>query len=100
MFQSLRGLTRLDATSKLAAMRLSEPDTKRWDVATQVRVVLAELQISGSELARRCGVGQRYMSRRITGEVEFTASEIRDVARALDVSVSRLFGEPCEVMAP
>ena len=71
-------------------MRLSEPDTKRWDVATQVRVVLAELQISGSELARRCGVGQRYMSRRITGEVRLNGKpvDISSVGKAVDRGIA------------
>ena len=66
-------------------------------IAERVRGAMAERRITGAELARRLEVTQPYMSRRLTGEVEFRYSDLERIAEALDVPLSRLL--PAEVTA-
>lgn len=68
-------------------------------VASRVRDAMAERGITGVELAKRLGVTQPYMSRRLTGAVEFRASELESVARALGVPLTRLLPEDGEAAA-
>jgi transcriptional regulator with XRE-family HTH domain len=51
---------------------------------------MAERRVSGAELARRLNVKQPYISRRLTGEVEFRLSDLQDIAAALGVPVTQL----------
>lgn len=41
----------------------------------------------------KLGLSQRAMSRRLTGEVEFSATELEKLASMLEVPVSSFFGE-------
>lgn len=49
--------------------------------------------ISQRELARRVGVDQKWVQRRLTGVIEFRPSDIEAVATALDVPLSRFLVE-------
>ena len=66
-------------------------------VAERIREVLAEREVSGAELARRLGVTQSYMARRLLGKYPFAVPELVRVAGILDVPVTRFL--PDEVAA-
>lgn len=59
--------------------------------AGEIRAELARQQMSGSELARRLGMTQPYLSRRLTGEVDFRIGELERIAEVLGVPVAQLF---------
>lgn len=59
--------------------------------------MLVRKQLSASELARRLGVSQPYISRRLTGETAINVDELDRIARALEVPVVALL--PREVTA-
>lgn len=61
------------------------------DVAAEVRAQLARAQYTGSRIARELGWTQRYMSRRLTGEVPFDVNDLAAIAEVLGVPVSSFF---------
>lgn len=63
-------------------------------VSRRVRVAMVERDISGSELARRVGMKQPYLSRRLNGTVEFRVGELKAIAIALDMPLADLLPEP------
>ena len=52
-----------------------------------------EREISGVQLARRLGITQAYLSRRLTGEVEFRISELQAIADELGVPVTQFVSD-------
>lgn len=66
----------------------------REHVAEEIRVLLARKRISAAELARRTGIKQSTMSRRMTGETAFDMDDIEAIAAALDVTVQDLMPAP------
>lgn len=62
----------------------------REHVAEEIRVLLARKRISASELARRTGIKQSTMSRRMTGETAFDMDDLEVIAAVLEVEVSEL----------
>lgn len=58
--------------------------------AEEIRVLLARRRISASELARRIGVTQPYISRRLTGEIALDVDDLQAIADALGVAVVEL----------
>jgi transcriptional regulator with XRE-family HTH domain len=69
---------------------MQEVKSSRETIARRVRVAMVEQDVTGIELARRLGVKQPYLSRRLTGTVEFRVTELQAIAKALDVPVGRL----------
>lgn len=65
----------------------------KGDVASEVRAEAARQQISGRELARRLDCKPVYIARRLSGEVDFSSTDLRRVADILAVPVSQFFGE-------
>lgn len=65
----------------------------REHVAEEIRVLLARRKMSGAELARRTGIKQSTMSRRMTGETAFDMDDIEAIAAVLDIKVNDLFPE-------
>lgn len=59
-------------------------------VAEEIRVLLARRQITATELARKAGMTQRSISRRITGEKTIDVDDLERIARALDIPVTAL----------
>lgn len=49
--------------------------------------------ISGRELARRLNVSHAYVSRRLSGEVDCSATDLVNIAEALDLPISALLSE-------
>lgn len=74
---------------------MSENSTERETpireyVAEEIRVLLARRRMSASELARRIGQSQPYLSRRLTGEVALDVDDLVKIAQVLDVSPGSL----------
>lgn len=63
-------------------------------IADRVRSALALRRFTQERAGEEIGLTQKAMSRRLTGEVEFSASELQRLAELLDVSVASLYGEP------
>jgi len=59
-------------------------------ISRRVRSLLEERGISGSELARRLGASQSYVSRRIQGTVPWRATDLVNIASVLGVPAAGL----------
>ncbi|WP_256251081.1 helix-turn-helix domain-containing protein [Mycobacterium malmoense] len=66
--------------------------TKTTDhrVAANVRAEMARRLHTQTSLAKEIGWTQQSLSRRLSGHVPFTVSELERIAAALDVNVSEL----------
>ena len=62
-------------------------------VADRLRGLMAEGRVPQKSLAGHLGVSQSYLSRRLTGQVDFKLSELEAIAAALDVPLTRLLGQ-------
>lgn len=65
-------------------------------IAARIRSQARRQNITQAALAAALGLTQQAVSRRLSGEVEISIGEIEILARALNVSVSWLFGETAE----
>jgi len=63
----------------------------REHVAEEIRVILARRKMSGAELARRTGIKQSTMSRRMTGETAFDMDDLEAISAVLGIEVGDLF---------
>lgn len=72
---------------------MSEP-TLNERVAEEIRVWIARRNISATELARRAGMTQRSISRRITGEKAIDMDDLQRIATALEVDIADLIPAP------
>lgn len=70
--------------TRLVAQRVSA------DVAEEVRVAMTRRRISQARLASALGLSQAAVNRRLSGAVDFTISELRAVADALEVDITDL----------
>lgn len=71
-----------------------------YDVAAEIRVTLARQRRTASSLALQLGWGQKYLSRRLTGEVPFNVNEVAQIALALNVPVTSFFAvQPARQLA-
>jgi len=62
----------------------------RSDVATVVRVELAKRRMSAAELARRAGMKQQRLARRMTGNTAFDVDDLAAIAKVLDIPMAAL----------
>lgn len=62
----------------------------RERTAEEIRVMLARRRISAAELARRTGMKQPYISRRMTGDVAWDIDDLERIAAILEVDVAEL----------
>lgn len=62
-------------------------------VAENVRAELARRRLTQEQAGAAIGLTQKAMSRRLTGEVEFSASELQKLAGLLEVPAGTLLGE-------
>lgn len=67
--------------------------------AAAIRGLLASHRRTQAELADVLGITQSAASRRLTGRMEFSASEVLQVAEWLDVPAARVLGEPADAVA-
>lgn len=54
-----------------------------------IQTYLDQQGISQSELARRLGWGRMVVQRRLSGDADLTVVELEEIARVLDVPVTR-----------
>lgn len=59
-------------------------------VAEEIRALLARRRMSASDLARKTGMTQRAISRRLTGEKVIDVDDLHLIAQALDVELVAL----------
>lgn len=62
----------------------------RRRTSEEIRVLLARRMMSAAELARRTGITQSTMSRRMTGETAFDLDDLEVIASVLEVDVTEL----------
>jgi transcriptional regulator with XRE-family HTH domain len=72
----------------------------REQVATEVRRELAAARMTPTELARRLGVSQTTVWRRISGEVAFDVDDLQKIADILGVPVGRLLPRSVQTTEP
>lgn len=65
----------------------------RERTAEEIRVLLARRRMSAAELARRTGLKQSTMARRMTGETAFDLDDLEVIAAALGVKVTDLVND-------
>lgn len=75
---------------------MSETETQsvapmRERIAEEIRALLGRRMLSASELARRIGATQPYISRRLTGDIAFDVDDLVKIAAVLGVEVADLF---------
>lgn len=61
--------------------------------AQRARVIATRKKLSGREIARRLNLSPVYVSRRLSGEVEFSETDLRSFASVLGVTAALLLGE-------
>lgn len=64
----------------------------RERAAEEIRVLLARRRMSASELARRIGQTQPYLSRRLTGDVALDVDDLDKIAQVMGVEPAALLG--------
>jgi transcriptional regulator with XRE-family HTH domain len=70
-------------------------ETPFWTaVAAEVRATAARKRVSGSELARRLGKTQSWVSRRMVGDIPLGLDDLEGFATALEVSPFDLLPRP------
>lgn len=69
------------------------PLTPSGIVAANIRAEMGRRLTSQSHLADKMGRTQQFLSRRLTGQTNFTIEEIAQIAAILGVPVSTLLGE-------
>lgn len=62
----------------------------REHAAEEVRALLGRRRISATELARRLGVSQTYVWRRLSGETAFDLDDLEKIAAVLNVEAVEL----------
>lgn len=78
---------------------LSGSDT-RDVIAANVRVELARVKVSGSQMAQTIGVAPSTFGRRMVGEVSFDAEEIAAIAAVLGISTDVLLAGAVPLAQP
>jgi transcriptional regulator with XRE-family HTH domain len=71
----------------------------RERTAEEIRVLLARRRISAAELARRTGMKQSTLARRMTGETAFDLDDLELIAEVLGVTVFDLLPKPVGQLA-
>jgi transcriptional regulator with XRE-family HTH domain len=70
------------------------PKVSRESIAAEVRAQLARRRRSARSVALELGWTQRYMARRVNGEVPFNVEDLAAIAELLDVPVISFFQGP------
>jgi transcriptional regulator with XRE-family HTH domain len=65
------------------------PVTYNASVSAEIRAEMARQDLSQTELAALLGQSQSWVSRRISGAVALSTTEIEQIARALRVPISQ-----------
>jgi transcriptional regulator with XRE-family HTH domain len=71
----------------MSDMAMAVRGSLRERTAEEIRVLLARRRMSAAELARRTGMKQSTMARRMTGETAFDLDDLEAIANVLGVAV-------------
>lgn len=63
------------------------------DIAANARSLVARKQLRQGAIAAALNLTQSQVSRRLAGQVRFTAAELQALAQLLEVPVATLYGE-------
>ena len=74
-------------------MSMSVREAANDSAAAAVKETLYEQRISERELARRMGVTQSWLNKRLTGEIPLRFGEVFEIASLLKVSLDKLAGD-------
>jgi transcriptional regulator with XRE-family HTH domain len=58
------------------------------DIVPEIRAALGRRNMRQRALAKRMGVSEQYICRRMRGYVDFSLSDLQHIARILDVSLN------------
>ena len=67
------------------------------DVASEVRAAMARKRVKQNQLAEALGLHQSAISRRLSGEIEFSITDLVAIAKLLDVPLADLLPIPALV---
>lgn len=81
------------AAAQRAAETRQQLTQEEQAYAAALRAELGRQQMQQRELATRLGKSQAWVSRRVTGEVALTASDLREIAQAFGVPASHLLAD-------
>ncbi len=73
-------------------------DAAREIIAAPIRAHLAVKNISGADLARRIGLTQPQVSRRLSGRLPFTSDDLNAIADELGLTIVELIQMPTPSM--
>lgn len=73
---------------------MNDYSNHRASTSSSVRAEVARRGLSQSEIAAILGISQAAVSRRLSGKVDFAASQLSTLAEQLDVPVSAFFVSP------
>lgn len=59
-------------------------------VSSEIRAAMARNRISGVELAKKAGVSQNYISKRLRDEMPFTLNDVEVIANILGLTFEEL----------
>jgi transcriptional regulator with XRE-family HTH domain len=76
------------------------PQTLTEQVAALIRVELAYQGMRQSQLARKIGVTEQWLSVRVRGIQPIDLNDLATIAAGLEVPVTRLLPETADVVAP
>lgn len=80
--------------STAEVIQLTQRDARRELIAAPIRAHLAVSKISGADLARRIGLTQPQVSRRLSGRLAFTSDDLTAIADVLELTVAELVQMP------
>lgn len=66
----------------------------REQTSEEIRALMGRRNINASELARRIGATQPYISRRLGGHIAFDLDDLEKISRVLQVEVAELLPRP------
>lgn len=78
------------ASHHVTSLRIMSTTTISARTRHRLQIEMRRQDVSGVELARRVGMTQPSMSRRLRGRIPITLDEIEQFAEALEVPVERL----------
>lgn len=75
-------------------IQMTPRSDRREAIAAPIRAHLAVSKISGADLARRIGLTQPQVSRRLSGRLPFTSDDLTAIADELNLTVAELVQMP------
>jgi transcriptional regulator with XRE-family HTH domain len=71
----------------MSTQQIAEADGLTAHVASEIRAMMGRLNVNRAELARRLGVEDSWVGKRLNGRTEISLSDFDRIARALNVGI-------------